>query len=61
MVTANEVFDSATGNHGGVYLLSLAQLKSGYVNGRGYLNWSDSVCAGARLPAGTAQPAPAGA
>lgn len=60
LVTANEVFDSATGNHGGVYLLSLAQLNAGYVNGRGYLGWSNPVCQGALLPAGTIHPAPAG-
>ncbi|HEY8722167.1 transglycosylase SLT domain-containing protein [Pengzhenrongella sp.] len=59
-VTANEVFDSATGNHGGVYQLSLAHLNAGYVNGRGYLGWSDPICAGARLPAGTVHPAPSG-
>lgn len=59
-VTANEVFDGATGNRGGVYLLSLAQLNAGYVNGRGYLGWSDPVCNGARLPASTVHPAPSG-
>jgi hypothetical protein len=60
LVTANEVFDRATGNSGGVYLLSLAQLDAGYVNGRGYLGWSDPVCAGSLLPAGTAHPAASG-
>jgi hypothetical protein len=60
LVTANEVFDSATGNHGGVYLLSFAQINAGYVNGRGYLGWSNPVCQGALLPEDTAHPAPAG-
>ncbi|QTE30059.1 transglycosylase SLT domain-containing protein [Pengzhenrongella sicca] len=59
-VTANEVFDTATGNHGGVYLISLAQLNAGYVSGRGYLGWSDAVCAGSQLPSGTTHPAPVG-
>ena len=60
MLTVNEVFDSATGNHGGVYLISLAQLNAGYLRGSGYLGWSDPVCAGALLPAGTVHPAPPG-
>lgn len=51
-VTANEIFDHATGNHGGVYQLSLARLEGMYLGGRGYLGWSDPVCAGALLPAG---------
>lgn len=49
-VTANEVFDRATGNHGGVYELSFARLNSMYLGGHGYLGWSDPVCAGALLP-----------
>jgi len=56
MVTANEVFDSATGNHGGVYLLSFAHLNGGYVDGRGFLGWADPVCKGAQLRPGTANP-----
>jgi hypothetical protein len=60
LVTSNGVFDSATGNHGGVYLLSFAQLNAGYVNGAGYLGWSNPVCRGTRLPAGTVHPAPSG-
>lgn len=60
LVTANEVFDSATGNHGGVYLLTFAQLNTGYVNGNGYLGWSNPVCRGANLPSGTVHPAPSG-
>ncbi|WP_448060620.1 transglycosylase SLT domain-containing protein [Cellulomonas hominis] len=60
LVTSNGVFDSATGNHGGVYLLSFAQLNVGYVSGRGYLGWSDPICQGATLPPGTVHPAPSG-
>ena len=59
-MTSNGVFDSATGNYGGVYLVSFAQLNAGYVSGRGYLGWSDPICQGARLPAGTVHPAPSG-
>jgi hypothetical protein len=51
-VTANEIFDHATGNHGGVYQLSLARLEGMYLGGHGYLGWSDPVCAGALLPPG---------
>lgn len=60
LVTSNGVFDTATGNHGGVYLLSLARLNSFYRGGNGYLGWSDPLCAGSPLPAGTAHPAPSG-
>ena len=60
LVTANEVLDSATGNHGGVYLLTFAQLNAGYVDGNGYLGWSNPECRGERLPAGTVHPAPSG-
>ena len=60
LVTANEVFDHATGNSGGVYLLSLTQLTAGYVNGHGYLGWADPVCAGSLLPTGTVHPAASG-
>ena len=59
-VTANEVFDAATGNHGGVYELSFARLNRMYLGGHGYLGWSDPVCAGALLLALGAQPAAAG-
>ncbi|CAL8978608.1 hypothetical protein CELL_02909 [Cellulomonas sp. T2.31MG-18] len=58
-VTANEIFDHATGNHGGVYQLSLARLEAMYLGGHGYLGWSDPVCAGAFIPAG-ARVVPAG-
>lgn len=47
-------------NSGGVYLLTLAQLNAGYVNGHGYFGWSDPACAGTPLPPGTAHPAPPG-
>jgi hypothetical protein len=60
LVTSNGVFDAATGNHGGVYLLSMAQLNAGYLSGTGYLGWSNPICQGSRLPAGTAHPAPSG-
>jgi hypothetical protein len=58
LVTSNEVYDAATGNHGGVYLLSFAQLNAGFVSGRGYLGWSDPICQGAALSPGTVHPAP---
>ncbi|MCB2178188.1 MAG: transglycosylase SLT domain-containing protein [Actinomycetales bacterium] len=60
LVTSNGVFDAATGNHGGVYLLSLARLDAMYLGGTGYRGWSDPVCAGTPLPAGTTHPAPSG-
>lgn len=59
-VTANGVFDAATGNHGGVYLLSLARLDHMYLGGHGYLGWSPPVCAGALLPTGAIHPIPSG-
>jgi hypothetical protein len=59
-VTSNGVFDAATGNHGGVYLLSFARLDHMQLGGRGYLGWSPPICAGALLPAGTVHPAPSG-
>ncbi|MDC7120572.1 lytic transglycosylase domain-containing protein [Cellulomonas fimi] len=60
LVTSNSAFDAATGNHGGVYLLSLGRLNSFYLRGSGYLGWSDPVCRGALLPTGTSHPAPPG-
>ena len=60
LVTANEIFDRATGNHGGVYLLTFAQLNASYLRGNGYLGWTDPLCAGAVLPTGTIHPAPSG-
>ena len=59
-VTSNGVFDAATGNHGGVYLLSFARLDHMELGGGGYLGWSQPICAGALLPAGTIHPAPSG-
>ena len=59
-VTSNEVFDAATGGHGGVYLLSFARLDHMQLGGHGYLGWSPPVCAGALLPVGTIHPVPAG-
>ncbi|NMR19194.1 transglycosylase SLT domain-containing protein [Cellulomonas fimi] len=60
LVTANEVFDAATGNQGGVYLLSFARLDAMYLRGTGYIGWSTPVCQGALLPTGTVHPAPSG-
>ena len=60
MLTSNGVFDAAAGNRGGVYLISMAQINAGYLSGRGYLGWSDPVCRGAALPAGTVHPVPSG-
>lgn len=60
LLTANEVFDSASGNHGGVYLISFARLSAMYLHGNGYLGWSDPICKGSLLPAGTTHPAPSG-
>jgi len=60
LLTANEVFDSATGNRGGVYLISFARLSGMYLHGHGYLGWSDPICQGALLPAGAPHPAPPG-
>ncbi|HEY3547799.1 MAG TPA: hypothetical protein VGK17_17135 [Propionicimonas sp.] len=56
LVTANGVFDAATGNHGGVYLLSFARLDAMYLHGTGYLGWSAPVCGGARVPPVSAEP-----
>jgi transglycosylase-like protein with SLT domain len=60
LVTSNEVFDSATGNHGGVYLISLAQINAGFVHGAGYLGWSDPICRGALQAPGATPPTPSG-
>lgn len=50
-VVSNDVLDSRTGFDGGVYLVSLAQIESGFVSRSGYLGWSDPVCAGTPLSA----------
>lgn len=57
---SNGIFDQMTGNHGGVYLLSFAQLSAMYVGGRSYLGWPGPACAGGQLPPGTPHPAPPG-
>ena len=36
----------------------MAQIDAGYLNGRGYLGWSDPSCQGARLPDETVHPYP---
>ena len=56
LVTSNGVFDAATGNHGGVYLLSLARLDAMYLRGTGYRGWSSPVCVGAHLPLDVTHP-----
>jgi hypothetical protein len=53
-LVSNDVLNSRTGFDGGVYLVTLAQIESGFVTRAGYLGWSDPVCAGVRLPAATA-------
>lgn len=45
-VVSNDVLDGRTGFEGGVYLVSLAQIESGFVSRAGYRGWSDPVCAG---------------
>lgn len=45
-VVSNDVLDGRTGFDGGVYLVSLAQIESGFVPRTGYRGWSDPVCAG---------------
>jgi hypothetical protein len=55
-LVSNDVLDAAAGDHGGVYLVTLAQIESGFVRGSAYLGWSDPICAGAALPAGTVHP-----
>ena len=56
-VTSNATYDHLTGYDGGVYLTTVAHLDAGYARrGDGYLGWSDPVCAGTALPAGTRHP-----
>ena len=52
-LVSNEVLDSRTGFDGGVYLVTLAQIETGFVSRTGYVGWSDPVCAGVALPAAT--------
>jgi hypothetical protein len=56
-VVSNDVLDDSAGNNGGVYLVTLRQIESGYVRADRYLGWSEPVCAGAVLPPGTRHPA----
>jgi hypothetical protein len=39
-----------------VYRVTLAQIEHGFVRQANYLGWSDPVCTGAPLPAGTRHP-----
>ena len=48
-LVSNDVLDGQTGWPGGVYLVSLAQIESGFVTRAGYLGWTDPVCAGTKL------------
>lgn len=52
-LVSNDVLDSRTGYDGGVYLVTLAQIETGFVARTGYLGWSDPVCAGVVLPDAT--------
>lgn len=46
-VVTNDALDHATGFTGGVYLVTLAQIETGFMSRSGYRGWSDPVCAGA--------------
>ena len=50
-LVSNDVLDTSTGNYGGVYLVTLRQIESGFVRPSGYLGWSEPICIGALLPA----------
>lgn len=52
-VVTNDALDHATGFTGGVYLVTFAQIETGFMSRSGYRGWSDPVCAGA-LQAGAA-------
>ena len=52
-VVTNDALDHATGFTGGVYLVTLAQIETGFMSRTWYRGWSDPVCAGA-LQAGAA-------
>ena len=52
-VVTNDALDHVTGFTGGVYLVTLAQIETGFMSRAGYRGWSDPVCAGA-LQAGAA-------
>lgn len=47
-VVSNDVLNGQTGFTGGVYLVTLARIESGFVSRAGYLGWSDPVCAGSK-------------
>lgn len=49
-VVSNDVLDTATGNWGGIYHLTLARLETGFLDRVGYLGWTQPVCAGLPLP-----------
>ena len=55
-VVSNDVLDGGTGYSGGVHLVTLRQIESGYVRADRYLGWSEPVCAGASLPPDTRHP-----
>lgn len=57
-VVSNDVLDAATGNNGGVYLVTLRQIESGFVRTRSYLGWSEPLCLGALLPPATGRSPP---
>lgn len=48
-LVSNDVLNGQTGWTGGVYLVSLARIESGFVTHAGYLGWTDPVCAGTKL------------
>ena len=45
-LVTNDALNSTTGFTGGVYLVTLTQLESGFMHPSGYRGWSDPVCAG---------------
>jgi len=45
-LVTNDALNSTTGFTGGVYLVTLTQLESGFMHPDGYRGWSDPVCAG---------------
>jgi hypothetical protein len=47
LVVSNDVGDAGAGARGGVYLVTLADLESGFMSSDRYLGWSPPVCAGA--------------
>jgi hypothetical protein len=57
-LVTNDWGDAAAGAQGGVYLVTLAQIENGWMTSANYLGWTEPICAGARLPAGTRHPAP---